>query len=72
MILVGFLIFNVLTNSASGDFAREDWDLPSLFGGDQRITLDDLEGKPTFVKLFASWCAECERELPEFSSAAGT
>jgi thiol-disulfide isomerase/thioredoxin len=72
VILVGFLIFNVVTNSASGDSATDDWDLPSLFDGDQRITLDDLEGKPTVVNFFASWCAECERELPEFSSAAGT
>jgi thiol-disulfide isomerase/thioredoxin len=46
------------------------WYLPSLFENDERITLASLDGKPTVVNCFASWCVECERELPEFEATA--
>jgi cytochrome c biogenesis protein CcmG/thiol:disulfide interchange protein DsbE len=42
----------------------------SLFDDGERIRLADLEGKPTVVNFFASWCINCERELPDFARAA--
>jgi thiol-disulfide isomerase/thioredoxin len=48
------------------------WDLPSLQGdvdGDgveDRFTLSDFEGQPLVVNFFASWCTNCENELPRF------
>ena len=32
-----------------------------------RVTLADYRGGPTVVNLFASWCVECDRELPGFA-----
>lgn len=50
--------------AAVGDTSAEGWDLPEL-GGDGRVTLADFRGKPTVAIFFASWCTECEREIPE-------
>lgn len=35
--------------------------------GRQAFRLDDLEG-PAVVNLWATWCAPCRRELPEFEA----
>ena len=35
--------------------------------GGQAFRLDDLEG-PAVVNLWATWCAPCKRELPEFEA----
>ena len=35
--------------------------------GGQTFALDDLEG-PAVVNLWATWCAPCKRELPEFEA----
>jgi cytochrome c biogenesis protein CcmG/thiol:disulfide interchange protein DsbE len=37
-----------------------------LLGG-RTFRLDDLEG-PAVVNLWATWCAPCKRELPEFEA----
>lgn len=46
----------------------EAFDLPALQGGG-RVRLEDQRGLPTVVNLFASWCVECETELPTFHRA---
>ena len=45
------------------------WDLPEL-DGDGRVSLASFDGSPTVVNFFASWCIECDRELPAFREAA--
>ena len=35
--------------------------------GGQPFSLDELEG-PAVVNLWATWCAPCKRELPEFEA----
>jgi len=55
----------------TGTALAEDWDLPA-FGPaaeqTERVALADFRGKPTVVNFFASWCVECDRELPHFST----
>jgi cytochrome c biogenesis protein CcmG/thiol:disulfide interchange protein DsbE len=68
--LIGFFIFSAASDQVSGDGGRASWDLPGLFDEDERVRLVDLEGKPTVVNFFASWCINCERELPDFTRAA--
>lgn len=70
VIFIGFLVWGAINDQATGDAARDDFDLPGLFDRDERIRLADLEGKPTVVNFFASWCINCERELPDFAQAA--
>jgi thiol-disulfide isomerase/thioredoxin len=43
--------------------------LPAL-DGSQHVTLAGFRGTPVVVNLFASWCAECQVELPAFARAS--
>lgn len=43
------------------------FDLPALDGG--RQTLDDFRGRPLLLSIWATWCAPCREELPQFQSA---
>jgi thiol-disulfide isomerase/thioredoxin len=58
--------------SEEGITAANNWDLPALEDTDDdgRLTLSEFEGKPTIVNFFASWCVECDRELPDFVDLA--
>lgn len=56
----------------AGDTTRAAWNLPALQGDidddgeDDRFTLDEFIGEPLVVNFFASWCTNCESELPRF------
>lgn len=43
--------------------------LPCLHGG-ERVNLAAGQGVPTVVTIWASWCAPCREELPEFQRYA--
>ena len=64
----------VAVTSSSDDPARavttaDAFDLPAL-RGDGRVRLGEHAGRPVVVNFFASWCTECDAELPEFRRLA--
>ena len=44
-----------------------EFNLPGLDG--QKHALADYRGRPLIVSVWASWCAPCQAELPEFARA---
>ena len=40
------------------------------FAGGPAINLTDLRGKPAIVNFWATWCAPCVKEMPEFAKAS--
>jgi thiol-disulfide isomerase/thioredoxin len=64
----------VTLSSSSDDPApavttADGFDLPAL-RGDGRVRIADRTGQPVVVNFFASWCTECDAELPEFRRVA--
>jgi thiol-disulfide isomerase/thioredoxin len=53
----------------SGKIDAESFDLRALDGGG-RVRLADFRGRPLVVNFFASWCTQCDAELPEFRDTA--
>ena len=56
-------------SDSSGTTDAESFDLPALDGG-RRVQLADFRGRPLVVNFFASWCTQCDAELPEFRDTA--
>ncbi len=53
----------------SDDVGRTPPAIALTAGDGTPILLSDLRGEPTYVFLFAGWCAPCQRELPFVRSA---
>ncbi len=73
IVFVGIVLVSVLGggNARTGTATAEGWDLPAFGEGaasTDRVALADFRGKPTIVNFFASWCIECDNELPHFSA----
>ena len=71
LVVVGLLVFAVRassTSTANATTSATAFDLPAL-NGSGRVRLADFHGKPTVVNFFASWCTQCEAELPGFRAA---
>lgn len=72
------IVLSIVTaENQTGVTDAEAWDLPALVDendpdGDGRITLAEFNGTPVVLNFFASWCVNCERELPVFRAAADT
>ncbi len=67
--VVFVLIFLAGANAPTGDTGQLTWDLPAMGPTadiQDRVALADFAGKPTVVNFFASWCAQCDVELPYF------
>lgn len=79
-VVVGLVVFvatrDTFDPGGTGVTDAAAFDLPALDDdrgdpdGDGRIRLADFAGTPTVVNFFASWCVECEDELPYFRDAA--
>ncbi len=71
VVVAGLLAFALSSSSSSSGSATTTvtgFDLPVL-GGPGRVRLADFRGKPTVVNFFASWCPQCDAELPGFRTA---
>ncbi|MFA7108894.1 MAG: TlpA disulfide reductase family protein [Sphaerochaetaceae bacterium] len=49
-----------------------DFPITRLDGSEGTIYEDLIEGMPTVINLFASWCPPCQAEMPDFVQAAKT
>jgi thiol-disulfide isomerase/thioredoxin len=74
VLLVGaLLVVAFQTGGDDGDDASTteatSFDLPAL-ERDGRVRLADFRGRPLVVNFFASWCTQCDAELPDFRETA--
>ena len=60
------LVLGACGGSDDAEGRLPDIEVETLRGGDT-FRLDELEG-PAVVNLWATWCAPCKRELPEFEA----
>ena len=60
----------VAATSACGDDggASPTFDAVDMATGDE-VSSTQLDGRPTLLAAFATWCAPCERELPALQEA---
>lgn len=56
----------VTSGSDDGPDSLDDFTFRTTDGGE--FTLAELEGTPLVVNYFASWCAPCRAELPDFET----
>jgi len=73
--IIGAVLIFSFVNAGGGDgvLATTTWDIPARADDtdngddDGRIKIADFTGTPTVVNFFASWCVECDLELPYFT-----
>lgn len=58
----------LLTSMPDSDVVRLKSETLATMDGTQ-VALDEFQGKPTVVNLWASWCPPCRREMPAFEQA---
>lgn len=58
----------LLTSLSDSDIVRLKSE-PLLTVDGKQIALNEFQGKPTVVNLWASWCPPCAREMPAFEQA---
>jgi thiol-disulfide isomerase/thioredoxin len=69
LVAVGVLAFRGGGRTAGAVTSPAAFSLPALNGGGW-VRLADYRGKPVVVNFFASWCTECQAELPGFRQEA--
>jgi thiol-disulfide isomerase/thioredoxin len=68
-VVAGVMVWNVAyqLSSQTDPTPPPDFVLASLDGG--VVALDQLDGRPTVVNLWATWCPPCRREMPALAAA---
>ena len=69
LVAAGVLAFRGGGRTAGAVTSPAAFSLPALNGTGQ-VRLARYRGKPVVVNFFASWCAECQAELPGFRQEA--
>ena len=69
LVTAGVLAFRGGSPTAGAVTNPAAFSLPALNGNGQ-VRLADYRGKPVVVNFFASWCTECQAELPGFRQEA--
>jgi cytochrome c biogenesis protein CcmG, thiol:disulfide interchange protein DsbE len=70
LIVVGVLAFRGRSSPAAGVVSNPAaFSLPTL-NGSGLVRLASYRGKPVVVNFFASWCTQCQAELPGFRQEA--
>lgn len=76
-VAVGVLVaLAVAAGGGGSDLDSTDpaaWNLPAMGSTAEvreRVALAEFSGQPTVVNFFASWCVECDRELPGFAAVS--
>ncbi|CAN5616495.1 hypothetical protein BH23ACT3_BH23ACT3_23810 [soil metagenome] len=64
LVAAGALLLGACGSGGSEGEGLPELDLPRL-GGTGSLALDTIDG-PAVVNLWATWCAPCRREMPEF------
>jgi len=67
--IVGYGLYDAIQGGGDGVTDAAEFDLPAL-GGDGRVALTDYTGQPLVVNFFASWCEQCDAELPDYTRVA--
>ena len=75
LVLLGVLAASLFLGGTRGTgvATANSWDLPAMgptADRQERVTLAEFSGTPTVVNFFASWCIECDRELPIFAAVS--
>ena len=72
VLVASLLVVALQANDGGGGSGTTDadaFDLPALDEGG-RVRLAEFRGRPVVVNFFASWCTQCDAELPEFRDTA--
>ena len=46
-----------------------DFSLERLDGGNTKVRLSQLKGRPLVISFWATWCPPCRKEMPELAAA---
>lgn len=67
---VGWLWFGRRTSGPEEGALANDFSLPLVSGGAERVQLSELRGRPVLVEVVASWCGVCRRAAPTLAAAS--
>lgn len=67
---VGLYWFGRRSSGPEEGALANDFVLPVVSGGAERVQLSELRGRPVLVEVVASWCGVCRRAAPTLAAAS--